>query len=105
VRLANRAHSVDPLLVEPFWAKALAAFERNQPQQAFRYYQQAVGAQPKNPETWLQAGEFAFGLRCYQTAYTYLERYTELNNNAKPSAGADDYRHALKLVDLGKGRC
>jgi len=102
-RLADRAHSVDPLLVEPYWAKAYAT--SSTPSTAFRYYKQAVDAQPKNPETWLQAGEFAFGLRCYQTAYTYLERYTELNNNAKPSAGANDYRRALLLVNAGKGRC
>ncbi len=102
-RLADRAHSVDPLLVEPYWAKAYAT--SSTPPTAFRYYKQAVDAQPKNPETWLQAGEFAFGLRCYQTAYTYLERYTELNNNAKPSQGADDYRQALLLVNAGKGRC
>ncbi|MGH3263953.1 MAG: O-antigen ligase family protein, partial [Trebonia sp.] len=47
VRLANRAHSVDPLLVEPYWAKAYAT--SSTPQTAFGYYKQAVDAQPKNP--------------------------------------------------------
>ena len=102
VTLANRAESVDPLLVEPLWAKALAA---GTPQQQFAFYREAVRRQPKNPQTWLLAGRFAFDLRCYQTAYTYLEKYTELDNKAKPSAGGDDYNAALKKVNAGKGRC
>ena len=103
--LANRAHSVDPLLVEPYWAKADAAIERNEPRVAFAYYVQAVHRQPKDPQTWLAAGEYALSLRCYQTAYTYLERYTELDPNDRPTSGADDYRRALALVNAGKGRC
>jgi hypothetical protein len=103
--LADRALAVDPFLVEPYWAKALAADARNQPQLAFAYYVQAVHRQPANAETWLSAGEYAFGIGCYQTAYTYLERYTELNQKAAPSAGGDDYNTALKRVNAGRGRC
>jgi tetratricopeptide (TPR) repeat protein len=103
--LADRALAVDPFLVEPYWAKALAADGRNQPQLAFAYYVQAVNRQPANAETWLSAGEYAFGIGCYQTAYTYLERYTELNQKAPPSAGGDHYNPALKRVNLGQGRC
>jgi tetratricopeptide (TPR) repeat protein len=105
VRLANRAHSVDPFLVEPFWAKAFAADALNKTNLAFAFYVQAVHRQPKNPETWLAAGEYAYGLGCYQTAYTYLERYTELNQKALPSAGGADYQRALDKVNAGKGRC
>jgi len=105
VKLADRAHSVDPFLVEPYWAKAFAADERNQPQRAFAYYVQAVHRQPANPETWLSAGEYALENECYQTAYTYLERYTELDQKALPSAGGNDYNRALALVNAGKGRC
>ncbi len=102
VTLANRAESVDPLLVEPLWAKALAA---TAPERAFAFYRQAVRRQPKNPQTWLLAGRFAFGLACYQTAYTYLEKYTELDNKARASSGGDEYNAALKKVNAGKGRC
>ena len=102
VTLANRAESVDPLLVEPLWAKALAA---STPQRAFAFYREAVRRQPKNPQTWLLAGRFAFDLRCYQTAYTYLEKYTELDNKARASSGGDEYNAALKKVNAGKGRC
>jgi tetratricopeptide (TPR) repeat protein len=105
IKLADRALAVDPFLVEPYWAKALAADDRNQPQLAFAYYVQAVHRQPANAETWAAAGEYAFGIGCYQTAYTYLERYTELNQKAAPSAGGDDYNTALKRVNAGKGRC
>jgi O-antigen ligase len=102
VKLANRAESVDPLLVEPLWAKAFAA---EKPQRAFALYRQAVSRQPKNPQTWLLAGRFAFDQRCYRTAYTYLEKYTELDNKARPSVGGDEYNAALRQVNLGNGRC
>jgi hypothetical protein len=103
VTLAKRAESVDPLLVEPLWARAFAAESR--PTVAFDFYKQAVERQPKNPQTWRLAGLYAFDQRCYQTAYTYLEKYTELDQKAKPSAGGAQYNQALKLVNAGKGRC
>ena len=106
ISLANRAHSVDPFLVEPYWAKALAAEQRNDPPRiAFAYYVQAVHRQPANPATWLAAGEYAFGIGCYQSAYTYLERYTELDQKARSSDGGDDYNTALQRVNAGKGVC
>ena len=105
VTLADRAHSVDPFLVEPDWAKAFAADERNQTRRAFAYYVEAVHRQPENPETWLAAGEYAFLQSCFQTAYTYLEKYTELDQKALPSAGGDDYNRARAKVNAGKGSC
>jgi hypothetical protein len=106
IRLANRAHSVDPLLVEPLWAKALAAEQLNQPPRvAFGYYVEAVHRQPANPATWLAAGEYAFGIGCYQSAYTYLEKYTELDQKARSEDGGNDYNTALDRVNLGKGVC
>ncbi len=105
VRLADRALSVDPLLVEPYWAKADAAIGLEEHQRAFDYFLQGVQRQPKNPQTWLQAGEYALSRNCYHLAYTYLERYTELDPKARPSSGGDDYNRVLKLVNAGKGRC
>ncbi|HVW89986.1 MAG TPA: O-antigen ligase family protein [Gaiellaceae bacterium] len=104
-RLANRAHSVDPLLLEPYWAHASAADQRRQHSLAFAWYVQAVKRQPHNPETWNAAGEYAFGLHCYGRAYTYLEKYTELNQKAQPSQGGDDYNTALKKVNAGAYSC
>ncbi len=101
-RLADRAHGADPYLVDPFWAKAFAAGETS----AFPYYRQAVDAQPRNPQTWLAAGEYALdALHCPYLAYRYLERYTELDNKARPEEGANDYRRALRLVNRAQGTC
>jgi tetratricopeptide (TPR) repeat protein len=105
VTLADRAESVDPLLVEPLWAKALAAQQRGRIPLAFAYYTQAVRRQPENPQTWLLTGRFAYGQACYRTAYTYLEKYTELDNKARASSGGDEYNAALRQVNLGNGRC
>jgi tetratricopeptide (TPR) repeat protein len=105
VRLADRAESVDPLLVDPLWAKAFAAATLNEPRRAFQYYVQAVDREPRNPQTWRLAGEYAFSLRCYRSAYTYLEKYTELDPNGRPSGGAEHYREALRQVNAGNNRC
>jgi hypothetical protein len=105
ITLAKRAESVDPLLVEPLWARAFAAEVQGRPRAAFVQYVRAVRRQPRNPETWQLAGLFAYSQRCYRTAYTYLERYTELDNKARPSAGGAQYNDALRRVNAGKGRC
>jgi hypothetical protein len=105
IKLANRAHSADPFLVEPYWAKAFAADARGQSQRAFDFYVQAVHRQPANAQTWRAAGEYAFTRNCFRLAYTYLEKYTELNQKASPSDGGNDYNRALKIVNAGKARC
>lgn len=104
-RLANRAEAVDPLLVEPLWAKAFAAHERREFARALAYYGDAVDRQPENPQTWRLAGEYAFSLRCYRSAYEYLVKYTELDPKGRPGSGADDYREALRQVNAGNNRC
>ena len=105
ITLSNRARSVDPLLVEPYWNKAYAADELGKVQQAFGLFVAAVRRQPRNPLTWRAAGEYAFEQRCYYDAYTYLERYTELDPNNRASQGADDYRTALDRVNKHEYRC
>jgi O-Antigen ligase len=104
IRLADRARSLDPLLVEPFWAKALAAIDQGRKQRAFDLYVEAVHRQPHNPQTWLNAGEYAKDAGCPYLAYTYLERYTELDQKAN-GRGGDDYNAMLKLVNAAKYRC
>jgi O-antigen ligase len=105
ISLANRAQSVDPLLVEPYWSKAYAADQLGQTQQAFDLFVTAVRRQPRNPLTWRMAGEYAFEKGCYYEAYRYLERYTELDPNNRASEGADDYRTALARVNRHAYRC
>ncbi len=105
ITLADRARSVDPLLIEPYLDKALAAEQLGRRQQAFDLYVAAVRRQPQNPQTWLWAGEYAFSQHCWYQAWLYLERYTELDPNAPSSAGADDYRTALRRVDRHAYTC
>ena len=102
ISLAKKARSVDPLLVEPLWWEADA---QTDPRQAVALYQAAVDKQPKNDQTWLAAGLYAAGIGCPRLAYHYLERYTELNPNARASQGADTYRTALQQVNTGKPKC
>jgi len=103
--LADRAHSLDPLLVEPFWAKAYAEASRGRDRAAFAQFVAAVRRQPKNPQTWLAAGEYAKTAGCPYLEYQYLEKYTELDPNARPSAGGDDYRDALAKVNNREYTC
>jgi tetratricopeptide (TPR) repeat protein len=105
VTLAKRARSVDPLLVEPLWALALAAEVRGDLPTAYAYYMEATRKQPKNAETWLAAGQFAFQHGCMRAAYDNLEKFTELDNKARPSRGGDAYNTALAIVDSGKAKC
>jgi O-antigen ligase len=102
ISLAKKARSVDPLLVEPLWWQADA---QTDPRQAVALFQAAVDKQPKNAQTWLAAGLYAAGLPCPRLAYHYLERYTELDPNARASEGADAYRTALAQVNTGKPKC
>jgi hypothetical protein len=105
VTLANRARSLDPLLVDPYWAKALAADARGKRQSAFGEYLAAVRRQPHNPQTWLFAGEYAKDSGCWFLAWKYLERYTELDPKARSTSGADDYREALRRVNNRQYTC
>jgi O-antigen ligase len=105
VTLAERARSVDPLIVEPLWALAFAAEDRGDLRAAYAYYKEATRKQPKNAETWLLAGQFAFAHGCMRAAYDNLVIFTELDNKARPSRGGDAYNKALRIVDLGKAKC
>jgi O-antigen ligase len=105
VTLAKRARSVDPLLVEPLWALAFAAELRGNLPTAFAYYREATRKQPKNADTWLLAGQFAYAHGCMRAAYDNLEKFTELDNKARPSRGGDAYNAALKVVNSGKAKC
>lgn len=105
IELADRAHSLNPFLLDPYWAKAQALDDRGRTQAAFAEYVAAVRRQPKNPQTWLQTGEYAKDVGCPYQAYVYLEKYTELDQKALPSQGADDYRAMLWKVNHRQYRC
>jgi len=103
--LANRAHTLDPLIVDPYTAKAFAYESRNQKSRAFDEYVAAVNRQPKNPETWRAAGQYAWDVGCPYLAYTYLEKYTELDQKARPERGGDTYNAALRRVNNRQYTC
>ncbi|MCW2964337.1 MAG: hypothetical protein JWO17_1589 [Actinomycetia bacterium] len=105
VTLAKRARSVDPLLVDPLWALAFAAELRGDLPTAYAFYEEATRKQPKNARTWLFAGQFAYVHGCMRAAYDNLEKFTELDNKARPNVGGDAYNKALKIVDAGKAKC
>ena len=103
--LAKRARSVDPLLVEPLWALAAAEDERGNTGPSLAYYEQATREQPENAQTWLAAGRYLLDVGCARRALLHFYRFNALDKNARPSAGPDDYRRALRLVNSGKPRC
>ena len=99
--LANRAHRLDPFLLDPYWIKADAAPTNRE---AYRQYLLAVDRQPQNPQPWLFAGEFAMRVGCPYAAWQHLERYTELDQKSN-GPGGDEYNAMLKLVDEHRYTC
>jgi O-Antigen ligase len=105
ITLAKRARSVDPLLVEPLLTLGFASDLAGRPRVARAYYAQAVRAQPKNPDTLLEAGLFELAHGCPRRAYAYLEPFTELDPQERQDKGGDAYRRARDLVNTGKPTC
>jgi hypothetical protein len=105
VSLARRARSVDPLSIDPLVTEALAEELRGNLERAASLLQTATEVQPKNPQTWVLLGRLELDARCPRRAYTHLERYVELDPQARPSAGATDKDRALKLVNEGRATC
>jgi tetratricopeptide (TPR) repeat protein len=74
---ADRARSLDPLSLEPVFARARVAEARRDDAAALAAYREAVRLQPQHPESWYELGlyEFHRGDRC--SAYVHLnEAYT-----------------------------
>jgi hypothetical protein len=55
---ARRAQSLNPLSVEPLYARAEIASQAGDDAAAERLYEQATRLQPENPDTWWQLGVF-----------------------------------------------
>lgn len=102
---AKRAKSVDPLLVEPYWAQADAADQRKQYGNALYYFGQATRVQPDNADAWLNKADYELGLGCARHALADFYKFNALNPYAAPNEGPDDYRRALALVNTGKPVC
>jgi len=64
---ARRAQSLNPLSLEPLYARAEIASLAGDNAAAERFYEQATRLQPQNPDTWYQLGVFrqiALGNQC-----------------------------------------
>ena len=97
--LANRAHALDPFLLEPYWAKADAAATTRE---AYRQYVLAVRAPAEEPAAVAPRGRVrACGAGCPYAAWQHLERYTELDQKSN-GPGGDEYNAMLKLVDAAQ---
>jgi tetratricopeptide (TPR) repeat protein len=71
---AERARSLDPLSLEPMFARARVEEEAGDKEAALAAYRRAAAAQPENPVAWYELGlyEFHLGDRC--SAYVHLNR-------------------------------
>lgn len=103
VKLANRAHGANPLLVEPYWTLA-AAYANDYPR-ARSYFARATKREPQNAETWLAKAEFELSWGCARAALQDFYKFNALDPYARPTDGPNDYRHALALVNSGKPSC
>jgi hypothetical protein len=103
--LANRARSVDPLLVEPYWALAAAAEDEGRLLSARTYYRLGARRQPDNAQAWLLWAEFELRHGCARHALAAFYRFNALDRYAQPSEGPQEYLRALRLVNSGKPRC
>ncbi|MGZ8782445.1 MAG: O-antigen ligase family protein [Gaiellaceae bacterium] len=71
---AERARSLDPLSLEPVFARARVEEDAGDEEAALAAYGSAAGLQPENPVPWYELGlyEFSLGDRC--SAYVHLNR-------------------------------
>lgn len=57
---ARTAQGLNPLSLEPLFARARAAERARAPRAAHELYERATGLQPENPESWYQLGIFRY---------------------------------------------
>ena len=100
--LANRARSVDPLLVEPYWALADA---QRDPRRALGFLAAATRRQPENAQTWLLKARYELAFGCARAALQDFYRFNALDPYERPDGGPDQYRQALAQVNTGKPTC
>jgi tetratricopeptide (TPR) repeat protein len=75
----RRAHSLNPLSVEPLFAEAAGEEARGHRATALDLYIEAVELQPRNPRTWFELGRFELDLGDREAAIRDLLRSRELD--------------------------
>ena len=102
---AKRARSVDPFILESYWAQANAADTERKPFLAIAYYGLATQRQPQSAQAWNQKAEYELGIGCPRMALADFYRFNSLDPYENPIYGPNDYRRALALVNSGKPIC
>ena len=99
---ADLAHSLDPLSLEPYFARARVEETRDADNAALAAYLDAARLQPENPEAWLALGLFEFdqGYRC--TAYVHLNRAYTLDPAGRQWVKGGELDQARAWVDRKK---
>ena len=96
---AERARSLDPLSLEPVFARARVEEEAADEAAALAAYRRAADVQPENPESWYQLGlyEFHLGDRC--SAYVHLNRSYTLDPAATHWTPDSELEQSLDWVN------
>jgi O-antigen ligase len=99
---ARRAQSLNPLALEPLFARGRAAERAGDDDAAHSFYEQAVELQPENPEPWLVLGRYrlyVLGDAC--GAYFALNAAYTLDPNGRQWAPGGPLDVARAAVDAG----
>jgi hypothetical protein len=98
---AARARSLDPLSLEPLFARARVEEQAGDDAAALAAYRRAADLQPENPESWYQLGLFEFhvGDRC--SAYVHLNRSYTLDPAGKHWTPDSELERSLDWVNAG----
>jgi O-antigen ligase len=98
---ADRARSLDPLSLDPLFARARVEERRRNEAAALEAYHDATRLQPENPETWLALGLFEFdsGYRC--SAYVHLNDAFTLDPAGKQWTRESELERARAWVNAG----
>ena len=96
---AERARSLDPLSLEPVFARARIEEAAGDEEAALAAYRRAADIQPENPVPWYELGlyEFSLGDRC--SAYVHLNRAYTLDPAGKQWTSDSELVQSLAWVN------
>lgn len=94
---AEEAHSLNPLSLDPFFAKASALDAIGDETSATRFLVQAVELQPENPEAWYELGVFELRVtEDFGHAFEHLDTAYSLDRHGPAGAPLDELREIFR---------
>jgi hypothetical protein len=99
---ARRAHSLDPLSIEPSLKLAGVEESRGRARAARAAYAQAVRTQPENPETWYALGLYEFDSGDLCSAYVHLNQAYTLDPASRRWGQGGPLDRARAHVNAGR---